>query len=139
MIVLPEKGVYWLSVWLCVLLLSCMTCLCLFEFFFLLTVGPSGPTRVRSSAASDVYKRQVQEFKTSLGNTARSHVLKKKNQSTAVSYTHLRDQETTAHMVGSLRVETKNRGSSTTVCSVELRVVDSGVGRTLKNSEREPR
>src|SRR5665254_26285 len=77
-------------------------------FFFLRRRRPPRPTRVRSSAASDVYKRQVRPRRELL---LRLHAVGQRHRAgeplQPVSYTHLRAHETPEHLVCRLLLEKK--------------------------------
>src|SRR5665254_14640 len=79
-----------------------------YNIFFLMRRQPQRPTRVRSSAASDVYKRQDR------GRRDREEVhgldhrrAADRDGLRAVSYTHLRAHETPEHLVCRLLLEKK--------------------------------
>ena len=85
-------------------------------FFFLMIRRPPRSTLDRSSAASDVYKRQVTMFAQSAGNTGLSFLkygfgarnIAMGDAGTApVSYTHLRAHETVLDLVCRLLLEKK--------------------------------
>src|SRR5665254_14409 len=68
-------------------------------FFFLMLPRPPRYTRVRSSAASDVYKRQLffnNKVEDHKGYGDKNHIIHNQN---TVSYTHLRAHETPEHLV----------------------------------------
>src|SRR5665254_23446 len=75
-------------------------------FFFLMIRRPPRSTRVRSSAASDVYKRQKLP-RASAPNTSPSDIHRFSARMTPVSYTHLRAHETPEHLVCRLLLEKK--------------------------------
>ena len=84
--------------------------------FFLMIRRPPRSTQSRSSAASDVYKRQAidnakayETLKQSYHKTVQSlvSVVEAKDQYTAVSYTHLRAHETVLDLVCRLLLEKK--------------------------------
>src|SRR5665254_17977 len=67
---------------------------------------PPRSTRVRSSAASDVYKRQVWiEHRTTNPSVGGSNPSGRASYFNAVSYTHLRAHETPEHIVCRLLLE----------------------------------
>ena len=85
-------------------------------FFFLMIRRPPRSTLDRSSAASDVYKRQLQYLKALLGNVpmlttrpsgASSSALLGGARPLPVSYTHLRAHETVLDLVCRLLLEKK--------------------------------
>ena len=87
-------------------------------FFFLMIRRPPRSTQSRSSAASDVYKRQVgiatQRIKVpgvpcSIGPCGRSRRAPIRQRPTPVSYTHLRAHETPEHLVCRLLLEKKKK------------------------------
>src|SRR5678815_4424020 len=73
-------------------------------FFFLMIRRPPRSTLDRSSAASDVYKRQVLIHQKPLHNPFQYLPVN----DTSVSYTHLRAHETPEHLVCRLLLEKKN-------------------------------
>ena len=86
-------------------------------FFFLMIRRPPRSTQSRSSAASDVYKRQFLMSATTSGTLSASTwlisigVLQRAaifSQLSTVSYTHLRAHETPEHLVCRLLLEKKN-------------------------------
>ena len=116
----------------CLLLCVCVLCCVLFFFlcfvFFLMIRRPPRSTLDRSSAASDVYKRQQHDLARRLaemdGNNKANQVLTTQVQETmrelsvkvgvldahsAVSYTHLRAHETVLDLVCRLLLEKKNK------------------------------
>ena len=87
-------------------------------FFFLMIRRPPRSTQGRSSAASDVYKRQVDDHANlALGEGDALRLLDEDGlrvtatdaAEVAVSYTHLRDHETPEHLVCRLLLEKKKR------------------------------
>ena len=91
---------------------------CLVVFFFLMIRRPPRSTLDRSSAASDVYKRQAVSMGHPLGCsgarivTTLINVLEQNNGKyglAAVSYTHLRAHETVLDLVCRLLLEKKNK------------------------------
>mgnify|MGYP003381550550 CR=1 FL=1 len=93
-------------------------------FFFLMIRRPPRSTLDRSSAASDVYKRQlltkISEFLNkrkwaAKANTKRFNTRKITEQQKPVSYTHLRAHETVLDLVCRLLLEKKkNKTTNTT-------------------------
>src|SRR5678816_4746322 len=82
-----------------------------FIFFFLMIRRPPRSTLDRSSAASDVYKRQVYKCKCKC-KCLRVNVSVIVNvciSVSAVSYTHLRAHETPEHLVCRLLLEKKKK------------------------------
>src|SRR5665254_14012 len=77
----------------------------LFFFFFLMIRRPPRSTRVRSSAASDVYKRQIQ----SPNFVSIGPLVWMSFNFISVSYTHLRAHETPEHLVCRLLLEKKKK------------------------------
>ena len=86
-------------------------------FFFLMIRRPPRSTLDRSSAASDVYKRQLQRpERDSVGGgpvgrrheTFKTEVTEELHGAPAVSYTHLRAHETVLEIVCRLLLEKKN-------------------------------
>src|SRR5665254_26423 len=76
-----------------------------FSFFVLMMRRPPRSTRVRSSAASDVYKRQA--LPTTLPCDVRTFL--EGHTYGPVSYTHLRAHETPEHLVCRLLLEKKKK------------------------------
>ena len=90
---------------------------CLVRFFFLMIRRPPRSTLDRSSAASDVYKRQV--WRSSRNADNESYFIGNKSSkwylvaygmigASSVSYTHLRAHETVLDLVCRLLLEKKN-------------------------------
>src|SRR5665254_10964 len=79
-----------------------------FDCFFLIRRRPPRSRRVRSSAASDVYKRQVVVFEYELPRERgrRPDVVILTGSQVPVSYTHLRAHETPEHLVCRLLLDT---------------------------------
>ena len=108
-------------VWL-VLMLEVLMSWSIGVFFFLMIRPPPRSTQSRSSAASDVYKRQIQvwhfgrelTFIALTGETVVDYSLRfKAAYGWAVSYTHLRAHETPEHIVCRLLLETKKPHNQT--------------------------
>ena len=106
--------------------------LCCTFFFFLMIRRPPRSTLDRSSAASDVYKRQVQlqEQAKRFGSDIRDGWATKVdfsgdihkvwiNDTIAVSYTHLRAHETVLDLVCRLLLEKKNKQKKKTIKIIE--------------------
>ena len=94
-----------------------------FCFFFLMIRRPPRSTQSRSSAASDVYKRQKQYDKIVLATynvskgdyqTELFKYLDKEKTVVAVSYTHLRAHETVLDLVCRLLLEKKHNNNNDT-------------------------
>ena len=101
-----------------VFMLMLCALLCLFFFFFLMIRRPPRSTLDRSSAASDVYKRQVSNNAITPFAWVLVWVeipsnpdpgLKRDNAPKPVSYTHLRAHETVLDLVCRLLLEKKNK------------------------------
>ena len=95
-----------------------------FEFFFLMIRRPPRSTLERSSAASEVYKRQIQADNASKLEEMRRTVDEKLHATLEqrlgesfkpVSYTHLRAHETVLDLVCRLLLEKTNQSKPTTV------------------------
>src|SRR5665254_15423 len=78
------------------------------KFFFFLRRPPPRSTRVRSSAASDVYKSQGRA-RVRGGPHGRRTPARRWVEDLAVSYTHLRAHETPEHLVCRLLLEKKKK------------------------------
>ena len=103
------------------------TC-CTVVFFFLMIRRPPRSTLDRSSAASDVYKRQVLDNARKYGSGAigvrvfacdATHMTIEVRDRGPVSYTHLRAHETVLDLVCRLLLEKKNQYTRKTTQFVE--------------------
>ena len=99
------------------LLLALVESLSLGNFFFLMIRRPPRSTLDRSSAASDVYKRQPEVSEVMVNGSEQIYVERKGRiekvdrkflNESPVSYTHLRAHETVLDLVCRLLLETKN-------------------------------
>src|SRR5665254_23680 len=86
------------------------------QFLFFLMIGrPPRSTRVRSSAASDVYKRQVQWHAVNRPAVLFRRLYRLRGHDhLPVSYTHLRAHETPEHLVCRFLLEKKKTLTSMT-------------------------
>ena len=96
--------------------ICCVVCCCFFVFFFFMIRRPPRSTQSRSSAASDVYKRQFQnrpahpvpvDAVAADGISDTADPVQPLRTVVPVSYTHLRAHETVLDLVCRLLLEKK--------------------------------